>query len=100
MPALTGSVVVPDSDPPPGFDSMLTDTDTGPVAAELVMSCPAASSRATLTGPPWESKPAATFAPTVVPAGSPSLVKASEQVPASEPDRWGALAGSSWKSLP
>src|SRR6266550_8466205 len=99
-PPLAVSVVVPDSDPPPGFESILTVTDTGPVAAELVMSWPDASRSPTLTGPPWELKPARIFAPTPVPAGCPSLVNASEHDPDSEPERFPSLAGSRWKSLP
>ena len=37
---------------------------------------------------------------TAAPAGCPSLVNASEHDPVTEPERFPALAGSSWKSLP
>lgn len=53
-----------------------------------------------MTGPPWESKADLITAPAAVLPGSPSAVKASEHDVVTEPERFGALAGSSWKSLP
>jgi hypothetical protein len=96
MPPLALTVKVPDSDPAPGFDPMATVM----AVAEPVASWPDPSRTSTLTGPPWEPTAEVITALTAVSAGSPSLVNASEHDPATEPARFPALAGSSWKSLP
>ena len=95
-PPLALTVKVPDSDPEPGFDPMATVT----AAVEPVASWPDPSRTSTLTGPPWEPTAEVITALTMVLAGCPSLVNASEHDPASVPERFPALAGSSRKSLP
>jgi hypothetical protein len=93
-PALASTVVVPDSEPDPGFIPMATVT----AAVELVASWPDPSRTSTLIGPPWESKAEVITALTTVLAGS--VVNASEHDPVTEPERFPALAGSSRKLLP
>src|SRR5215510_5267433 len=96
MPPLALTVKVPDSDPEPGFDPMATVT----AAVEPAASRPDPSRTSTLTGPPLEPTAEVIAALTAVSVGCPSLVNASEHDPASVPERFPALAGSSWKSLP
>jgi hypothetical protein len=95
-PALALTVAVPDNDPGGELGPMATVTG----AVELLASWPDAARTSTLTGPPWESKPEVITFPAALPAGCPSLVNASEHDPVTEPERFPALAGSSWKSLP
>jgi hypothetical protein len=95
-PALALTVVVPDSEPGPEPGPMAMVT----AAVEPVASRPDPSRIWTLTGPPPELGAEVITEPTAVLAGCPSLVNASEHDPVSVPERFPALAGSSWKSLP
>jgi hypothetical protein len=80
---------------------MATVTATGPIAAGFVIRWPDASRTATWTGPPDVPNPEViTAGLTTVPVGCPSLVNASEHDPDGVPDRFPALLGSTWKSLP
>jgi hypothetical protein len=93
-PPLALTVVVPDSEPEPWLGPRATVT----VAAELVSRLPEASRTATVTGPPVELNAEVITELAAAVAGGP--VNASEHDPAGVPERFPALAGSSWKSLP
>lgn len=92
-PRFAWTVVVPDSEPDPGFVPMAMVT----AAVELVSGLPDPSRTSTVTGSPWEPTVVVITLPTAVSFGSP--VNFSEHDPVGVLER-GGFAGSSWKLLP